>query len=184
MKANLHEQAARPIRAILPCALEHEMVTAQRLTNTASSGLRRTKVNTGHGLIRSDTPTRASLPLKQDVLWTGPADEHLQGVGRAGETALSMETTTWQHMHPELASKSLAVWGTSVDTSARPTLAQIRRLILKALFKWANVRGNCFKLSQGGQSFHFPRLLCLFGACERERERGEDDNRKPRQVNL
>lgn len=147
------------------------MVTAQRLTNTASSGLRRTKVNTGRGLIRSDTPTRASLPLKQDVLWTGPADEHLRGAGRAGETALSMEITTWQHMHPELASKSLAVWGTSVDTSARPTLAQIRRLILKALFKWAIARGNCFKLSQGGQSFHFQRLLCLFGACERERER-------------
>lgn len=152
--------------------LEHEIVTAQRLTNQASSGLRRTKVNRGHGLIPSDTQTRASLPLKQDVLWTGPADEHLQGAQRAGETALSVEITTWQHMHPELASKHLAVWGTSVDTSARPMLAQIRRLILKALFKWAIAEtGNCFKLSQEGQSFHFRLLLCLFGARERERER-------------
>lgn len=144
MKANLHEQAARPIRAILPSALEHEMVTAQRSTNTASSGPWRTKVNRGRGLIRSDTPTRASLPLKQDVLWTGPADEHLQGVGRAGETALSMETTTWQHMHPELASKSLAVWGTSVDTSAHPTLAQIRRLNLKSIVQMGECERKLF----------------------------------------
>lgn len=150
--------------------LEHEIVTAQHLTNKASSGLRRTKVNRGHGLIPSDTQTRASLPLKQDVLWTGPADEHLQGAQRAGETALSVEITTWQHMHPELASKRLAVWGTSVDTSARPMLAQIHRLILKALLKWAIARENCFKLSQEGQS-HFSLLLCLFGARERKREK-------------
>lgn len=141
--------------------LEHKMVTAQCSTNTATSGPRRAKVNTGRGLIRSDTPTRASLPLKQDVLWTGPADEHLQGARRAGETALSVKITTWQHIHPELASKSSAVWGTSVDTSVRPTLAQIRRLIFKALFKWEIARGNCFKLSQERQSFHFP-LYCAF----------------------
>ncbi len=140
---------------------EHKMVTAQCSTNTASSGPRRMKVNTGRRLIHLDMPTRASLPLKQDVLWTGPADEHLQGAQRAGETALSVEITTWQNMHPELASKSSAVWGTSVDTSVRPTLAQIRRLIFKALFKCEIARGNCFKLSQEGQSFHF----LLYCAC-------------------
>ncbi len=140
---------------------EHKMVTAQCSTNTASSGPRRMKVNTGRRLIHLDMPTRASLPLKQDVLWTGPADEHLQGAQLAGETALSVEITTWQNMHPELASKSSAVWGTSVDTSVRPTLAQIRRLIFKALFKCEIARENCFKLSQEGQSFHF----LLYCAC-------------------
>lgn len=94
------------------------MPTAQRLTNTVSSGLWRKKVNTGRGLIHSDTPTRASHPLKRDVLWTEPADEHLQGARRAGQTALSVEITMWKHMHPQLASKSPVLWRTSADTSA------------------------------------------------------------------